>query len=154
MHKDSNSIPLEIYHGVPNGWSKKELLEQYQELGGEFQIDGADAVEPGAPSYLPDRYNWLQYRQTLYRICDGVRKNDSACIELAVRYIELNYIGSYSGFIREKMARALKSRLLSKNHSKRLKKHFKSLIDKNECFEEFSEYKKLLKRIDDNEKDN
>ena len=152
--KSSHTIPLEQYHGVPDGWSKDELIAEHRRLGGNFPIDGEEATEPGAPAYLPDRYNWLQYRETLYRVCDGVRENDGACIELAIRYIELNYIGSYSGFIREKLARALKSASFSPDYAQRLKVHFEDLIRKNECFEEFGEYKKLLKKMQENEKSN
>jgi hypothetical protein len=152
--KNSHTIPLEQYHGVPDGWSKDELVTEHRRLGGNFSIEGEDATEPGAPAFLPDRYNWLQYRETLYRVCDGVRENDDACIELAIKYIELNYIGSYSGFIREKLARALKSVSLSFAHKQRLKIHFEDLIRKNECFEEFGEYKKLLKKINESEKSN
>ncbi len=145
---DSRSIPLEKYHGVPHGWSKNEILDEHKVLGGQFDIDGEEATEPGAPGYLPDRYNWLQYRQTLYRVCDGVRGNDPACIELAIRYIELNYIGSYSGFIREKLARALKSASLLNSQDNRLRRHFETLVNENMCFQEFGEYKKLWKVID------
>ena len=152
--KSSHTIPLEKYHGVPDGWSKDALVAEHQRLGGKFSIDGEDASEPGAPAFLPDRYNWLQYRETLYRVCDGVRENDDACIELAIKYIELNYIGSYSGFIREKLARALKSVSLSSAHAERLENHFEDLIRKNECFEEFGGYKKLLKKINENGKNN
>jgi hypothetical protein len=152
--KDSGTIPLEVYHGVPNGWSKADMVGAHRNLNGSFCIDGEDATEPGAPAFLPDRYNWLQYRQTLYRVCEGVRENDEACTELAIRYIELNYMGSYSGFIREKLARALKSVFLAPAHAARLKKHFQWLIDHHECFEEFAEYKKLLNKIESNEKSN
>jgi len=153
-HKDSNSIPLEIYHGVPVGWSKAEIIEVHKSLGGAFTLDGEEAVEPGAPDFLPDRYNWLQYRETLYRVCEGVRQRDEACIEIAVRYIELDFMGSYSGFIREKMSRALKSIPLLADHSSRLKIRFRTLIEMDECLEEFSEYKKLLKKLELNANSN
>ncbi len=152
--RDSSTIPLEIYHGVPNGWTKDEIIKEHRRLGGTFTIDGEEATEPGAPAFLPDRYNWLQYRKTLYRVNAGIRENDSACIELAIRYIELNYIGSYSGFIREKLARALKGASLSSSQKERLKTHFYKLIEINECFQEFSEYKKLLRKINAKEHSN
>lgn len=125
------------------------MLKEHRALGGNFVIDGEDATEPGAPDFLPDRYNWLQYRQTLYRICNGVRENDVACIELAIRYIELNYIGSYSGFIREKLARALKSVSLAPSQSRRLKIHFETLVKEDRCLQEFGEYKKLLRKLNE-----
>lgn len=146
--KSIDTIPLEIYHGVPQGWSKTEILELHKTLGGEYCLKGEDAIEPGAPAFLPDRYNWLQYRETLYRVCEGVRKSDEACIELAVRYIELDFIGSYSGYLREKMSRALKSVTLSSKHGNRLKVRFRMLIQEQECLAEFSEYKKLLNKLE------
>ncbi len=152
--KDSQTIPLEIYHGVPKGWSKSEIISEHRNLDGTFSLNGVDATEPGAPAFLPDRYNWLQYRETLYRVNEGVKANDSACIELAIRYIELNYIGSYSGFIKEKLARALKGAKLSGSQKKRQRTHFQNLIKNHECFQEFKEYKKLLREINGNETSN
>lgn len=146
-HRDSQSIPLDQYHGIPAGWSKAELIAEHRLLGGTFSIDGETATEPGAPGYLPDRHNWLQYRETLYRICDGVRANDDACIELAIRYIELDYVGSYSGFVKEKLSRALKSIPLSLSQRQRLVNHFEKLMSEKEYFQEFGEYKKLLSKI-------
>jgi hypothetical protein len=145
----SRNIPLEIYHGVPKGWSKSELVSFHKSLGGTFSIDSAEATEPGAPSWLPDRYNWLQYRETLRGIAKGIRTGDPACIELAIRYIELNYFGSYSGFIRARFARLLKSQQLSKLQISRLSSHFEFLIKNKQCFEEFKEYNKLRKKLNE-----
>lgn len=128
MAATSFNTPIEEYHGVPKGWSKPEIVAAHQSLNGEFSIDIPEVTEPGAPSWLPDRYNWLQYRATLHRVADGVRNGDLACIELAIRYIELNYFGSYSGFIKERLARALKNQSLSEKQNNRLKQQFKFLI--------------------------
>ena len=100
-----------------------------------------------APSWLPDRYEWLQYRQALYRVADGTRANDPACIELAVRYIELRHIGSYSGYIRARLARALKHAELSEGHRARLHSHFRNLFLRREWSGEFTEYFRLWRRI-------
>ena len=144
---DSQSIPLQQYHGVPAGWSRDEMIAEHRKLDGSWPIDGPDATEPGAPDFLPDRYNWLQYRKTLYRVGDGIRADDAACIEIAIQYIELNYIGSYSGYIREKLARALKSARLTRTQSSRLKQHFSALLKEDNCLQEFAEYAKLLKKL-------
>ncbi len=140
-------VSLETYHGVPKGWSKAELVAAHHNLGGSFSIDGAEATEPGAPEWLPDRKNWLQYRATLYRIAEGVRANDIACVELAVRYIELRYIGSYSGFIRALFARALKSAALTAHQIERLNRVFLTIVENHDYTEEFKEYVKLWQRI-------
>ena len=148
MASTSSNIPIEAYHGVPEGWSKPEIVATYDALNGEFSIEVPEATESGAPSWLPDRYNWLQYRVTLHRVADGVRLGDPALIELAIRYIELNYFGSYSGFIKERLARALKSQSLSKSQNDRLKQHFRFLVANGQCFQEFKEYRKLLQHIE------
>lgn len=143
----SRNTPLEIYHGVPKGWSKTELLSLHIELGGTYSINCAEAKEPGAPSWMPDRYNWLQYRETLREIAKGIKQSDTACIEIAIRYIELDYFGSYSGFIKARFARLIKSQQLSSTQKSRLTKHFQFLIKNKQCFEEFKEYNKLRKKL-------
>ena len=140
-------VSLDTYHGVPKGWAKAELIVAHRNLRGSFSLDGPDATEPGAPAWLPDRMNWLQYRATLYRIVEGIRANDPACIELAVRYIELRYIGSYSGFIRARLARALKGAQLTTQQTERLNKLFVSIVQNRDYTEEFAEYVKLWRRI-------
>jgi hypothetical protein len=140
-------IPLEIYHGVPEGWHAAEILATHSRLGGSFNLKCPEASEPGAPGWLPDRYEWLQYRQALYRVADGARANDAACVELAVRYIELRHIGSYSGYIRSRLARALKHAVLSEGQRARLHSHFRSLCIRREWSGEFTEYLRLWRRI-------
>jgi hypothetical protein len=139
----SRNIPLTIYHGVPNGWSRSEVVAIHKSLGGTFQIAATAATEPGAPAWMPDRYNWLQYRETLRGIAKGIKVGESACVELAIRYIELNYFG----FLRARFARLLKSQNLSKTQISRLTKHFEFLIQNKQCFDEFKEYNKLRKKI-------
>jgi len=137
------AIPLEVYHGVPKGWYASNILAEHARLGGNYDIGGPEATEPGAPSWLPERKAWLQYRETLYRIADGVSANDSACIELAIRYIELRHIGSYSGFVRSLLSRRLKHVPLSPQQQKRLHRHFRDLVLGGERTEEFRDYVKL-----------
>lgn len=73
--------------------------------------------------------------------------NDIACVELAVRYIELRYIGSYSGFMRALLARALKSAALTAHQIERLNRVFLSIVENHYYTEEFKEYVKLWRRI-------
>lgn len=91
MIATSSNTPLEAYHGVPAG---------------------CEAREPGCHHGYHDRFNWLQYKATLYKISEDVKLGDKGCTELAIQYIELNYFGSYSGLIRERLARALKTQML------------------------------------------
>ena len=148
-HRSYNSTPLEIYHGVPSGWSKEELISRYHSLGGKGSIETAEATEPGAPSWLPDRYNWLQYRATMFKITDGVKESDLACIELAIQYIEFDYFGSYSGYIRARMARLMKNVELTQGQKSRLLSHIRNLRRNNQTLPEFKEYFKLEKRLNE-----
>ena len=141
------AIPLDVYHGVPKGWRAAEIVVEHKALGGTFDITGPDATEPGAPSWLPDRAGWLQYRQTLYRIADGVLMDDPACVELAVRFIVLRYIGSYSGFVRSLLARRLKHARINASQRLRLHEHFSDLILDKERTQEFREYIPLWRLV-------
>ena len=140
-------IPMEIYHGVPMGWYAHEIISEHARLGGIFNLRGNDATEPGAPTWLPERYDWLQYRQTLYRVADGVLTGDAACVELAIRYIELRHIGSYSGYIRARICRRLKHATLMPTQRSRIHQHFAELVINDELTHEFSEYVKLWRRL-------
>lgn len=79
---------LDVYHGIPKGWTKEEVIAMHQSLSGTFGLNSSMQIEPGAPSWLPDRKNWLQYRKTLYLLSDGVAAGDSACVELCIQYLE------------------------------------------------------------------
>ena len=140
-------ISLEVYHGVPKGWYAAEVIAEHALLCGTYDIRGPEATEPGAPAWLPERYEWLQYRATVYRIADGVRADDPACIELAVRFIELRHIGSYSGFLRERLSRCLRHAALTPELQDRLHWHFRDLVRREEMTNEFREYLRLWRRI-------
>ena len=141
------AIPLEIYHGVPKGWYATEIIAEHARLGGNCDVSGPEATEPGAPSWMPERKAWLQYRATLYRVADGVKANDPACVELAIRYIEMRYIGSYSGFVRSLLSRRLKSASLTLKQVKRLHHHFRCLLLSGERTVEFNDFFKLWRLL-------
>ena len=141
------AIPLTAYHGVPKGWYATEIVAEHARLGGKYDMSGPEATEPGAPSWMPERNAWLQYRQTLYRVADGVKANDPACVELAIRYIELRYIGSYSGFVRSLLSRRLKHAFLTPEQKERLHCYFRELILGGERSVEFNDYFKLWRLL-------
>ncbi len=71
---------------------------------------------------------------------------------LAIRYIELRYIGSYSGFVRTLLSRRLKHVAVTPEQRSRLHKHFSDLVLREERTQEFRDYAKLWSRlITDNE---
>ena len=147
MRKKSGNTPLEIYHGVPKGWYEDEIIATYRQLGGTAWPDREPPTEPGAPSWLPERYHWLAYRAAIRIIAELTRAGDGAAAELAIRYIELNYFGSYSGYLRSHLARALKYVALSHEQQQRLLQHFTELIRSQNCFSEFHDFRKLAQKI-------
>ena len=73
-------IPLEMYHGIPIGWHADVVFARHATLGGTFPISDFEIGEWYAPSWMTERYEWLRYRETLYRVSAGVRAGDAACI--------------------------------------------------------------------------
>lgn len=140
-------VPLAIYHGVPPGWRSDEVVAQHAQLHPAHHLIVPDATESASPAWLPHRREWLQYRAALYEVARGVAAGDPACIELAIRFIELRYFGSYSGFIREKLARRLANAQLTEDQKSRLHRHFEKLVLAQERTEEFRAYAKLWRRI-------
>jgi len=123
-----HDLTFEQYHDVPAQWSAEGIVQQMQSLGGRYDL-----------SYSGPR----GYQVMWYRLSDGIRAHDAACIELAVRFIEDRFISSYSGFARTRMARALKQAQLSEDQKSRLSHHFLRLLETGDRTDEFSQYLRL-----------
>ena len=72
-------------HSVPDGWRAKDIHREHALLGGTFSL--AQPEEPTTAFGLSDYHEWLQHITMLHSIADGVRHNDPACIEIAVRFM-------------------------------------------------------------------
>lgn len=141
------TIPWRTYHAVPAGWRAEEIVREHARLGGSFQLHVPAPVEVPSPHAVPEQDGWLHYKLTVHRLAEGVRAGDPACIELAVRYIALHYIGSYAGYLRARLARALKHAPLQESQRRALHEHFAALYLRGEYTHEFSEYLRLWARI-------
>ena len=135
------------YHKVPAGWHKGEIIAAHHQLGGVVPIGGPVLMARGIREPTADENEWFGYKRALYQIADGLLVGDRACIELAIRYIELRWIGSYSGYIRALLARRLKHVDLGKSEQKRLIRHFENIVANGDYTAEFREYEKLWKCI-------
>lgn len=124
------------------------MFQAHQELGGTFDITGAEAMVAGTPACSPDWLHWQKYKATLDKIVNGVDADDPACIEIAVRYIELRHIGSYSGYLRTHMARKLSRATLDTSQVDRLVRVFRRMVETRDYTWEFNTYRKLWRRID------
>lgn len=142
VHKPVNS-PGPAYHAVPPGWSAEEIAARHRALGGVFPLEPQPAAAQAHPPYLTDRPRWLRYIATLRALVAGIRADDAAAVHLAVEYICLNYHGSYSGFLRARLARALKSAALTEAQKQALDAHFLALVETRNYAEEFRIYRKL-----------
>lgn len=141
------NVPWHIYHGVPLGWRAEQIVDEHARLGGRFALGIPAPVEIESPYSVPEQKGWLHYRRTVRRLAEGIRAGDAACAELAIRYIELHYIGSYAGYLRARLASALKHATLDAGQCRRLHDHFAALCLRGEQTHEFKEYFRLWRRI-------
>ena len=78
------------YAAAPSGWLAHQRRAVHVQRGGTSDLS------------LPQTYalwtEWHQYRETMYRIADGITADDNTCTEITVGYLILNYFGSYSGY--------------------------------------------------------
>ncbi len=136
MSRNSRSPEMRAaYSAVPPGWLPEHIRMTYAQLGGQY-----DLSLPAACSQWPE---WHRYRETLYRIADGISAGDAGCTELATRYLILNYSGSYAGYLRALFARRLKHAALSTIQKSRLHRHFSELLLQNARQRELKECAKL-----------
>ena len=141
-HRGVDITPQD-YHSVPTGWHADEIFSSHKLMRGAYPISDFKIGRWGAPSWTTERYEWLRYKETLNRVAAGIRAGDEACNEIGVRYLELRFIGSYSGFIRAKLARALRSSRLTGGKQDRLNEHFLKVVIERDYTEEFREHRKL-----------
>jgi len=52
-HKSWRTTPREIYHGVPMGWSRLEVVMAHKILRGTFRLDTDEATEPYTTPSFP-----------------------------------------------------------------------------------------------------
>jgi hypothetical protein len=169
VYLTSKTVDLEIYCGVPKGWSNVELMALYEALGGKYPygvlsckeetnndwqvpegIKAKALVKAKAKATAKAKVKLFEYsnhRHNLEEIANGIKAGDEACIEIAIRYIELNYFARDSGYVKAQYARLLRSQNLSIAQISRLQKHFAQLIKNKQCFQEFSDYKRLIKKL-------
>ena len=77
-------LSLEHYHGIPEGWRAEQVFALHASLGGTFPIAEFEIGPWAAPPWMTNRYEWLRYREALYRVALGVRANDPACVGLGL----------------------------------------------------------------------
>jgi len=128
----------------PEGkWSVASVTARYAglrvQLGGDdFELKPRVYTNPGGMTWT---YNIME------SVADGVRRGDQACIELAIAYIEDNIMASYTGYIRERMARSLRRAPLSKSQQTRLATVFLSQLISGNLHKEYREYIRLFRTM-------
>lgn len=98
---------------------------------------------------MTQRYEWLCYRAVLRNVADGVRSGDDACTEIAVRYIVLAHFGSYSGYLRDRLARALLHAAMTERQKTELLRHSERLKADRTYYSELRSCRKLLSTLRD-----
>lgn len=131
-------LKIHEYHRVPAPWGRDDLLRLHAALGGTFPL-----------ATTPRRTDVPRPERLWYNLADGVRAGDAACVELAVRFIEEQFVVSYSGYARARLARALRHAALSPSQKRRLSRHFHELLTRGERFDEFREYIRVWRVIAD-----
>ena len=127
------------YAAVPSGWLAHQIRAVHTQLGGTADLSLSQTC-----TFWPE---WHQYRETIYRIADGITAGDNTCKEIAVRYLILNYFGSYSGYLRELLARRLKHAALTEAQQVRLHQHFSALLLSGAQQRELKECAKLWRLL-------
>ena len=138
---------LERYHAVPQGWQAEEIVAFHRQMRGTYPIAEIEIGTWHAPAWMTERHAWLKYCAVLRKVADGVRAGDSACTEIAVNYILLHHIGSYSGYLRSRLARALRHADIPPRKKVELVSHFDHLAAAHAYTFEWREYRKLRQKL-------
>ena len=133
---------LNLYYNPPLEWQYESIKNNYLSLVKKLKIS-----EPISFFKLERWDGIVQVRETLLEISLGLKRKDSACVEISIRFVISPVYFHYSGFIRERMASRLKHCTLTTTQEGYLVRGVEALIanKKNSC--EFKEIKKLYELV-------
>jgi hypothetical protein len=80
-------------------------------------------------------------------VVDGMQLGDRVCVDLSIEYINDNVMHLTTGYIRARMARALRQVELSKSQKGLLARVFLRQLESEKIYQEFKEYIRLFKTI-------
>lgn len=150
MRVHGKLLNCEVYEPIPRGWKHWEIADRHRELGGTFEVKlTQDKLVPFWAFYA--ERPWRASVEVLGQVCEGIKVDDQACIEIAIQYLELNHFASYSGHVRQRMASLLKNTYLSKTQKRRIIKWHLSLRQRREFLTEYREIYKLAKKLSEND---
>ena len=133
-----------VNYNAEGKWSVDSVRARYRDL--KYRFGGSDDFVLEPRTYAnPVGITWVY--NIMDTVADGVRIGDAACIELSIDYLKDNVMGSTTGYIRERMARALKQAELTNGQKQRLSEIFMTQLRHRRILMEFREYSRLFRRI-------
>ena len=135
---------MEINYNHHGKWSVDAVKNRYANLrivsgGAEgFELEPRTYTNKGGMTWI---YNIME------AVVDGVQLGDKACVQLSIDYIDDNLMDSTTGYIRERMARALRRAELTEHQKRQLATTFLKQLEQESLHKEFKEYCRLFKTI-------
>ncbi|WP_434339813.1 hypothetical protein [Motilimonas cestriensis] len=135
---------MKINYNPDGKWSVESVQKRYRELS--LVYGGVGDFFPEPKVYINQRGAMWTYN-IMKSVVDGVQLGDKACIQLSIEYIQDNLVASTTGYIRERMARALCTAELSNSQKKALVNVFLTMLENGNLQQQFREYIRLFKYI-------
>jgi len=127
------------YYTPPNEWKFEAIKRKYLSYGVKDSNLDLEAFE---------QYDGIiKVKYFLQAISECVVFDDIAAVDISVDFVISPVYFHYSGYIRQTMARRLKSATLSKQQVAKIIKGVQSLISSGKTGEEFEQIHKLYLRV-------
>jgi hypothetical protein len=135
---------MEINYNQQGKWSVEAVQRRYSDL--RVLLGDVEGFDLDPRRYTNNRgITWIY--NIMDAVVDGVQLGDNACVQLAIDYIEDDVMASTTGYIRERMARALRHVELKEHQKERLTEVFLNQLAQTNLHKEFREYCRLFKTI-------
>lgn len=135
------------YYNPPDEWQYESVRKRYISIANCLNVketiktDFEETNNRSAPNDLS------KLKNLLWALSDGIKKNDNACIEIAIQFVIAPVYFHYSGFIRATMARRLKSVELTTGQLQKLRLGLYSLFKNHQYGSELREFINLLRKV-------
>lgn len=130
------------YNGV-GAWSRDALLTRYAEYIRRFQVSSPIDISPN--EHTEGGRRWIY--PVMERVIEGIERQDRACIEIGVEFIEQDERFPFGRILKSNTARALRRASIPRELEDRVRRRVADMLISGNVPREFREYARLIRKL-------
>ncbi len=130
------------YNGK-RGWSKEAIQRRYKKLCKVYGVNEPLNLTP--VEHVEKNKKWIY--PVMEKVISGIAKNDEACKEIGIAFIEEDSKFPFGKILKSNTARELRRTILNEIQKKRIRQRVVTMLIEGNVPHEYKEYSKLLRNV-------